>query len=106
MNPCSNRTFQTIADTFRAGCVAVVNRSTNVEALEAVSISEQLGRESDFFLHFSGMNAFLSGPPPQQLSSQTCDVSPEVDCCVTLNELGQSCLGLPALMSRIDTIIR
>lgn len=99
INPSSNPTFQTIADTFRAGCVALVNRSTNQVN---VSISDQIGHESEFFLHRSGMHAFLSPPSPQSHLLH----SPDVDARVTFNELGVSCLGLPALICKIDIIIR
>ena len=106
MDPSDNCTFQTIADTFRAGCVALVNRSSNQEALQAVSITEQLGRESDFFLRSSGMHAFLSSPQQPINPQQPAGISSDVEAQVTLNELGHSCLGLPALLSRIDIIIR
>jgi hypothetical protein len=106
MDPSDNCTFQTIADTFRAGCVALVNRSSNREALQTVSITEQLRVESDFFLRRSGMHAFLSVPQQPVNLQQSAAVSSDVEGQVTLNELGHSCLGLPALISRIDIIIR
>ena len=102
IDPTSNRTFETIADTFRAGCVALVNRSTTHKTYHTLSISEQLAHESDFFLHHSGMSAFLSSPPPP---SQLSDAPPPAPP-VTLNDIGHSCLGLPALLSRIDIIVR
>jgi hypothetical protein len=98
IDPSGNRTFQTIADTFRAGCVALVNRDTNEQA---VSICQQLGRESEFFLRKSRMHAFTTSS-----SLQPSDSYSEVDAQVTFNDLGRSCLGLPALISRIDMIIR
>ena len=97
INPSSDPTFQLIADTFRAGCVAVANQSTN-----QFNFSEQLRHESDFFLHRSGMRAFLSIPSPQSHPL----LSPDVESRVTFNELGLSCLCLPALISKIDVIIR
>jgi hypothetical protein len=104
IDPSSNRTFQTIAETFGAGCVALVNRSTTDEA---VSISEQLGRESEFFLRKSCMHAFVSAPTsPRPAAPLSFDGAPCVDAQVTFNELGRSCLGLPALISKIDIIIR
>jgi hypothetical protein len=101
-SPSDNPMFQTIAHAFGAGCVALVNRSANHIPFQSTPISEQLSNESAFFLHRSGMHAFLSAPTPLQ---QLQDGSSTYDEQVTLNELGRACLGLPALIARIDKII-
>ena len=109
MNPSTNRNFQAIADTFRAGCVALVNRSTTHDVNPDTSISDQVSRESEFFLRRSGMSAFLSfasAPSPLPPLQSATGSAPDSDAHVTLNEVGFRCLGIGALMSRIDIIIR
>jgi len=109
MNPSTNRNFQAIADTFRAGCVALVNRSTTHDVNPDTSISDQVSRESEFFLRRSGMSAFFSfasAAPSPLPPLQSAGSAPDSDAHVTLNEVGFRCLGIGALMSRIDIIIR
>jgi hypothetical protein len=90
---------------FKAGFVALVNRSQQNKKLKDHTLDDALEHEMKWFLTRSGMTKF--GAVSQATTSDdqaTSACNPERR--PALNELGKCKLGLPALVGKIDTMIR
>ena len=84
---------------FKAGFVALVNRSQTNRRLKDQTLEEALQYETDWFVKRSGMTQFGA-------LCQATVGGEATGSSATLNERGKRKLGLPALVGKIDTVVR
>jgi hypothetical protein len=96
----AHSTERELRSMFKAGFVALVNRSQQNRRLRDHTLDDALEHEMKWFLTRSGMTKFGAVSQATTGDDQTTGAAP------ALNELGKRKLGLPALVGKIDTMIR